>query len=258
MVNTDGVVKIFNVALSSVKHHTPEILTGVGVVGMISSTVLAVRATPKAIKIIEENKKEKSVDKLEPIDIVKQTWKLYIPSAIIGVASIGCIIGSNSISVRRNAALITAYTISESAAKEYKDTVTEIIPEKKVQEIKEAIAKDHISKDPVESHDIITTGNGNTLCYDILSGRYFYSSADKIRRSVNVINERLLDQSYISLNEFFYELGLEGTKLGEDLGWGISQGLINIDFTTQLSSDDQPCLVIGYDRMPMYDFDKWL
>ena len=69
---------------SSVSKHSPEILTGIGIAGMITTTVLAVKATPKAIKLIEAEKRVKHVDTLSPIDTVKTAWKCYIPAAITG------------------------------------------------------------------------------------------------------------------------------------------------------------------------------
>ena len=52
------------------------------------------------------------------------------------------------------------------------------------------------------------------------------------------------DEMYISLNEFYYAIGLDGIKVGEDLGWNIDTGYIELDFSSQLAKDDTPCLVI--------------
>lgn len=225
---------------------------------MITTTVLAVRATPKALMLVEEKKREEELDDLTPVETVKTTWKCYIPAAVTGSISVLCLIGASSVNARRNTALATAYSLSETAMREYKNKVVETIGENKEREVRDAVAKDRIERDPVTTHEVIVTGAGNTLCYDILSGRYFYSNVDKVNRSINAVNERLLDQSYVSLNDLFYELGLDNTKLGNELGWTIQQGLIRVDFSSQLSTDGTPCLVLDYDRMPAYDFDRWL
>ena len=81
-MNNQKLAKFFNSVKTSVSKHSPEILTGIGIAGMITTTVLAVRATPKALKLIEEKKDELSVDKLKPIDTVKATWKCYIPATV--------------------------------------------------------------------------------------------------------------------------------------------------------------------------------
>ena len=103
--------------------HTPEILVGFGIAGMLTTTVLAVKATPKALRLIEEKKKEEGVDKLTPVETVKVAWKCYIPAAAVATVSTGCLIGASSISGRRNAVLATAYKLAETAHKEYKEKV---------------------------------------------------------------------------------------------------------------------------------------
>ena len=100
---------------ASMKKHSPEILTGTGIAGMIVTTVMAVKATPKALILLEEKKDEYETDTLTPIEVIKTTWTCYIPSALIGGVSILCLIGASSVNLRRNAALATAYTLSETA-----------------------------------------------------------------------------------------------------------------------------------------------
>lgn len=250
--------KVAKSVRTTVSKHSPEILTGIGIAGMISTTVLAVKATPKALELIEEKKLEEDTDELTPVETVKTTWKCYIPAAVTGATSIVCLIGASSVSAKRNAALATAYTISESALREYKNKVVETIGEKKEKEVRDAIAKDRVEKNPVEKKEIVVTGNGTTKCYDHHAGRYFYSSMDKLKKIQNEINDRLIKDSYISLNEFYYAIGLEGTEIGRRLGWRIDEGLLELDFSSVLDSEGNPCLAIDYNIMPKYDFDKWL
>ena len=63
-----------SVKTATVKH-SPEILTGIGIAGMVTTTIMAVRATPKAIRLLEDEKHRQKADKLEPIDAVKVAWK---------------------------------------------------------------------------------------------------------------------------------------------------------------------------------------
>lgn len=239
---------------TSVSKHSPEILIGFGVAGMITSTVLAVRSTPKALKLIEEKKKELNVDKLTPIETVKTAWKCYIPSATVALVSTGCLIGSSTISLKRNAALATAYKIVETGYKDYKEKVVETLGEKKEEAIREKIAKEKVEKNPVKHNEVVVTNNGNTLCYDVLSGRYFKTDIDKIKKAVNEVNRRMITEMYVSLNEFYYELGLEGNKLGDELGWNIDKGLLKLDYSSILTENDEPCLVIDYEVAPKYDY----
>lgn len=242
----------------TVGKHSPEILTGIGIAGMISTVVLSVRATPKALELLEEKKVEECTDELTPIETVKTAWKCYIPAAVTGTMSVVCLIGANAVNVKRNAALATAYTISESALREYKNKVVETIGEKKEKEVRDEIAKDRVKNNPVKVTEIIETGNGTTRCYDHHAGRYFYSDIDKLKRIQNDINERLIKDGYISLNEFYYSIGLDGTEIGRRMGWRVDEGLLELDFSAILDSDGNPCLAIDYSIPPKYDFDKWL
>jgi len=250
-LNLSNIVKDVRTAM---KKHSPEILTGIGIAGMITSTVMAVRATPKAIKLIEEEKDRQNIEKLKPLDIIKTTWTCYIPAAITGGLSVICLIGASSVNARRNAALATAYTLSESALKEYQEKVIETIGEKKEQTVRDAIAKDRIDKNPVSSREVIITEKGNTLCYDAISGRYFKSDIDKLKKVENELNRRMRDEMYISLNEFYYEIGLNPISIGDDIGWNIDRGYIELNFSSQLTDDGNPCLVIDYQVTPRYDY----
>lgn len=250
--------------------HSPEILTGMGIAGMITTTILAVKATPKAMRLIEEEKtfKEKEAHevgifteedeeyafKLTPLEVVKAAWKPYIPAAVTGSLSIASLICASSTNARRNAALATAYSLSETALKEYREKVVETIGEKKEQAVLDKVAKDKIDRNPVVNNEVIITERGNTLCYDTISGRYFKSDPDMLKRVENDLNRRMIDEMYVSLNEFYYEIGLNGTSVGHDLGWNIDKGYIELRFSSQLASDGQPCLVVDFNTAPQYDF----
>ena len=238
---------------TSIRKHSPEILTGLGIAGMIATTVMAVRATPKAIQLIDEAKHEKE-EALTVPETVKTAWKCYIPAAITGVTSIACLVGASSVNARRNAAIATAYTLSETALREYKDKVVETIGEKKEQVVRDAIAKDKIEKNPLSKNEVYITNKGETLCYDAISGRYFKSDMDRLRKAENEINRRLLRDEYISLNEFYYEIGLGETKMGNDLGWNIGKGFVTFNFSSQLAEDGTPCLVLDFEVAPVYDY----
>ena len=79
--------KSFLLLKTSIKKHSPEILTGIGIAGMITTTVMAVRATPKALILIEERKEEIGVNQLEAVDLIKTTWMCYVPAALTGTLS---------------------------------------------------------------------------------------------------------------------------------------------------------------------------
>lgn len=249
---------VINSTKNFLSKHSPEILVGIGITGMVTSTVLAVKATPKALGLLEKAKEEKYGEDLTAIETIKTAWKPYIPSMIIGVASISCIIGASAVNTKRNAALATAYAISERSLLTYRDKVIETIGEKKDKEIREKIAQDEVDKKPVSNSQVIITSKGNTLCMDALSGRYFRSDLDKIKKIINELNRDIVTQNYVSLNELYYALGLEGLKNGSRLGWNINEGLIELSYSTCLAENDEPCIVINYETEPYYDFDKFI
>lgn len=249
-------------AAKAMDKHSPQILLGVGIAGMITTVVLAVKATPKALKLIEEAENPRIVDKtvvqdeLTTVETIKVAWKPYAPAMITGILSVTCLIGSNSVSTRRTAALATAYKISETALSEYKDKVIEKVGEKKEQAIRDEIAKDKIQKNPVNESNIIITGDGDVLCYDSLSGQYFKSTMDKIKQAEIDTNFELFNDMYISLNEFYNKLGIRNTKLGGELGWNIDSGKLQIDISSQIAENGQPCLVLDYEISPKYEFNR--
>ena len=239
------------------ERHAPEILTGIGVAGMVTSTVLAVKATPKAYRLVNDRKDELEVEKLPVTELVKTTWKCYIPAAVTCGASIACLVGASSVNFKRNAALATAYKLSEAALSEYKDAVIETIGEKKEQSVRDKVAEERLKKNPVSKSEVIVTGNGTTLCYDPVGNSYFKSSIQQIESAKNKLNARMLSENYVSLNDFYDELGIGPTKLGDDLGWDIyKDGLVEIAFSSRLAEDGTPCLVMDYSVAPRYEYYK--
>lgn len=261
-MNTMQLKAIFTELGKAARKHSPEILTGIGIAGMLSTTVFAVRATPKALMLIEEKKREKKFageqPELKKVEIVRTAWKPYIPAAVTGVASVACLVGASSVNARRNAALAAAYALSETTLADYKEKVVETIGEKKAQEVKDAIAKDKIDNDPVSRKEVVITDKGETLFYESLSGRYFKSDYESVRSAVNTLNEQLLLDECVTLNEFYDAIGLDSIEpLGEQLKWRVrpdssDKGLIQIDFSSQLTDDMTPCAVIGFSNPPKY------
>lgn len=252
-----NVAKFIKSAQAVVTKHSPEILTGLGVAGMITTTILAVKATPKALKLIEDAQYKKG-DNLTAVEKVKAAWKPYIPAAVTCIASAGCIIGANSVHLKRNAALATAYQLSSTALSEYKEKVVETIGEKKEQAIREKVAAEKVEKNPVESKDIIITGKGLTLFYDATFGKYFESDLESVKKSINNLNYRLLSEEYVSLNDFYDEIGVDRVEIGEEVGWNVGRdGMVDIAFGTAMSTDNRPCITLQYHVAPRYGYHKF-
>lgn len=250
------ITQIINDSKKFLGKHSPEILTGVGIIGMGCSIISAVKATPKAMMMVENKKNELNVNHLTPKETFLTIWRPYIPSAITFILSAGCIIGSNTINYKRNAALGAAYALSERTLIRYRDKVIDTLGERKEREIRDKIAQDDVNKNQPSQKQIIITAKGNTLCKDMISGRYFKSDIETIKQTINKLNRRLTYDHYISLNELYEELGLDDIKDGDLMGWNLDNGLIEPSFNACITEEDEPCIVFDVDISPKYDFDK--
>lgn len=260
------VSNFFKGVQKAVSKRSPEILTAIGITGMVSTTILAVKATPKALKQIDEakiNKMEIEDDEIElsltPIETIKVAWKPYVPAAITGSISIACLIFANTIHAKRTAALATAYQLSATALNEYKEKVIETIGEKKEKTIREQVAQEKVNKNPVSTTEVIIAGSGSVLFLEPVSMRYFESDIERIRKIINDINYQLSSgmNEYISLSQFYDEIGLSHTHISDDIGWNIGRdGLIDINFPATKADDGRPCLVLEYQVEPRRDYYK--
>lgn len=237
--------------------HEPELLTGLGITGLVFSTVWGVKATVSAVKAVERKKKELKVDKLPVKETIKTTWKYYIPVVASTAVSIPCIIGGNRIYSKRNAALAAAYTLSETALQQYQDKVTEIVGEKKAQEIHESVSADNVDKSYSKGKSsVVVTGEGDSLFYEPLTDRYFKTSWNKILKAANELNVDAANNmfGYITLTEWFEKLGLPPTDISDELGWSIEKhgvaGLIDVSIDSHLTEDNIPCGAIYYLNRP--------
>lgn len=109
-----------NKITTRIRHASPSILTVLSIAGVIGTTVTAVRATPKALHLIKDKKKELDVDQLEPKEAVQTTWKCYIPSILIGMGTVTCIIGIGCMDKRNQASLMSAYAMLNESYKQYR------------------------------------------------------------------------------------------------------------------------------------------
>lgn len=237
----------------------PEILTTVGIIGMFTTIALAIKATPKAVEIISEIKEEDKTEDPKEISkqIIKRVAPVYIPTTISAGLSVTCFIASVASGTRRYTLLASAYAISDNFMRDYQDKVIDIIGEKKERQIRDAVAKEQIAREPVTSKEVIITSSGDTLFFEPISNRYFKSDIEKIRKIENILNKRMLSENYISLNDFYYEIELSGTEIGDSIGFNIDNGFIEFNFSALLTDDGRPCIVIGYLNEPKYGFNRF-
>lgn len=248
------VSELFKVVSRFVSDNSPVILTAFAVGGVATTTAFAITGTIKAVSIrdelYEEYFNDEVLDEPTKVEVLKAVWPYYVPAFGMAIVTIGCVIGSNHINQRRNAALASVYGLTEAAFREYKDKVVEIIGEKKETAIRDEIATDELKKYPVSEPMVIKTGFGTTLCRDSLSGQYFRSDIDEIKKAVNDFNFDLNREIFLSLNEWYDMLGIENVELGRYLGWDVERGQLAPSYTSGLASNGEPCLVIKYNIVP--------
>lgn len=232
-----------------IKRRSPEILLGVGIAGFVGAVITAAKATPEAMRRIGTARRQNDGE-ITTKDKIIVAAPCYIPTVALCAASTTALIFSCSIHNKRNAALTAAYALSEAALKDYKLSVKEVLGDRSNEKVVDNIAKQKIDAvEPKESEEI-TAGHGTQLCYDTLSGREFWSDIETIRRAVNNLNKQLIDEQFISVNEWYYELGLDPTGEGHSLGWNADHGLIDISFSSQLNKNGIPEIVLMYNVQP--------
>ena len=241
------------------RRHGTAILIGTGAVGMVVTVVLAVDATPKAMKLIEAETEKKDAP-LTAKETVKAAWKPYIPTGVTCVLSLVCLGGAIGVHEHQYASIAAAYALTNADYRALRDKVSEVVGEKKMTEVEDSLAKDALAKSESSGEKtIIVTNKGNTLFYETISGRYFRADIDQIRRGVNEFNKQL-NLSYDnqgSLNDLYYCWGLTNAECGEDRGWRLDrEGLVDVFFSAQLTEDEEPCIVIGFRNPPVYNFER--
>jgi hypothetical protein len=209
-----------------VKRNASNILTCMGGVGVVATSVMAVKATPKVLLILEETEKEKG-EKLTRLEKIVAAGPAYLPSIAIGVSTIACIFGANMLNKRHQAALMSAYALIDNSYKEYKEKVKELYGEEYDER-----ARDEIAKDKYDEKDIL--GDDEELFYEEFSRRYFKSTHLKVQRALYDLNRELIMAECVTVNDYYKLLGLPPIDGGDEMGW--STGM-NFDYYWQLWID---------------------
>ena len=242
-----------------IKKHSPSILTAASIISGGASCILTVKATIKAhdiyIKMLEDSDYDERPTKKE---VFAEVYKFYIPPLTMFLSSSICSILSNAINIKRQAAITSAYTLAEMALRNKNEKLVELLTngkENKKTKMYDDISKKELIENPVKDDSIISTGHGNTLCYDSWSGRYFRSNIEFIRKKANDINADLNNELSIGLNDFYFELGLPQIRGAEHVGWNVNCNQVELVFSTHLADNGEPCLVLNYATEPIVDYD---
>lgn len=236
-----------------VKRNASTILTVTGGVGVVATTILAVKATPKALKVLEEAKEEKG-EKLTNLEVIQVAGPVYIPAVLTGVGTLTCIFGAHMLSKRQQASLLGAYALLDQSYKEYISKVDELYGEGSSNEIKEEIAKDKYKESEHEYEE--------PLFYDAFSRQYFNSTIEKVQRAEYYLNREIHMRGWADANEFYEMLGADLIEGGESIGWSEGgnlarywQGWIDFDHKKITMDDGLECYVISTFQEPYPNFE---
>jgi hypothetical protein len=238
--------------------NSPSLLTGLAVVGTVATSVLTFRAAWRVGRDLNARHYEPMLEGdppevLETKEILLDYWTEFVPPVVAATGTVACIIAAHQIGSRRTAAVAAAYTLSEKAYAEYREKVQDKIGDKKEQKVRDEIAQDRVDRNPISTSEVVITGNGDVMCYDSLTGRYFKSSMERVRAAENEINKQILTHDYATLSEFYDKLGLTATAFSNEVGWNTNR-MLEVRFSTVISEDGQPCISIDYDELPIREY----
>ena len=254
---------------NTIERNSTTILTGAGIAGVVLTAVLTARAAIRAssaitlaedVKWTEARETDPDFDQTKNAGLtvrekVALNWKLFVPAAASGGATIACIVWANRIGLQRNAALLAAAALADTAFREYKSEVLEQIGEAKERKVRDAVAVKRMTENPPDK-SIVVVGGDETICYDMFGGRYFRCSMETLNQAANLVNSSILGgNGCASLNEFYEAIGLDSVAGGEVVGFNIDNQ-IRLGFTSHLSPDGRPCLAVYFVDDPKADFGK--
>ena len=249
--------RLLSTSQKFLKKKSATILTCMGAAGVVATTVTAVKATPKALLLLDNAKEEKG-EELSKLEVVKIAGPVYIPSIVLGVSTLACIFGVNMLNKRGQASLMSAYALLDSSYKDYKKKVDELYGSEAGNLIRTEIAKDKYEERPIESID-----DDKQLYYDYYSGRYFEATPYQVKRAEYEINRSLMTQDAAYLNEWYRLLGMETLDHGYDFGWSTCMNMdaywqtwIDFHHERVVMDDGLECIIITFMQDP-YPEDDW-
>jgi hypothetical protein len=258
--------------------NSPVILTALGVTGTLGTAYLAAKGAFKSTLILDEtaqNKRQslykerpelrdKSLRGMTPEEreiydeaqeltfqeMWNATWKCYVPAAGVAALTVASIICATRIGTRRAAAMASAYAVAEKGFEEYRKKVAERIGKNKEREVQDEIAKDRVVKKPIPNSLVIVEGS-DVLCYDMWTDRLFRSSWTALEKAANNLNFQILHHEYATLTDWYHLIGLPSTEFSDHVGWSDK---MELNITTTTSSDNRPCLAVGFVNRPSAEY----
>lgn len=249
--------KLLESSMKFIKRNGSTILTCVGSVGVVATTVMAVKSTTKAVKLLEQAEVQKE-EPLTVLEKIKVAGPSYIPVVLVGVSTIACIFGANVLNKRQQASLLSAYALLDNSYKEYKKKVTELYGENADAHVRSELAKDAYKESDVEYED------NKLLFYDEYRQEYFNATMEDVLQAEYILNRDFSYHGYATLNDFYDLLKLPRTDYGEVLGWN-SYMLQEYQWYSWIEfyhrkvelEDGMECYIIEIVTDPVPDFEEY-
>ena len=253
--------------------NAPNLLTGTALVGLGTTAAFTGWGCIRANEIVRDHhaqlvcdwyekggeSKGEPIPKLTTKDIVLLSYKPLIPAGISFICTAGCIILARTTSAAQTNAALAWGTVASQTLADVRQEMRNVLGEKKAKEIQDNVAQHYIDEKHPESTIMVTDEEAQVLCYEKPFNHEFKSSYEDIRAAVNTINEMFQSDVWISLNEFYYILGIPPIPLGYDLGWHRDNGYLAVDFSAGVNKQHKPCLVIDFrldERISGNEFSK--
>lgn len=249
--------KLLGKSKSFFKKNGSTILTCAGAAGVVATSVMAVKATPKAMKLIEQAKEEKGAE-LTKWEITKVAAPTYIPALSVGIATVTCIFGANMLNKRHQAALMSAYALLDQTHKDYKRKTKEIYGEDADKRINEELAKEDYN------HCKVITNSDTQLFYDMFSKRYYESTMEQVKDAEYQLNRKIAIGYSATIDDYYRCLGIDGIESGDIMGW--ASGMLMeyywqewVDFTYEkaVMDDGLECWIVSINQEPVIDFEYY-
>lgn len=225
---------------NTLTRQSPAILAALGCLGFITSVVMSAKATPKAMKILEAQPEDSTT-----MEKVKAIAPIYAPTIGMMLLSTACAVSSNRIHRYRYTSLLALYSIGEKSLQRWQNAVLDEVGEKKYENVRERIIS---PEDPIPT--VVMMDEERVLFFDTYSGRYFRSdSVETVRKIVNDLNDLLFGEDFVSLNEFYFEIGLPNVEFGDEAGWNIADGSIKVTYDAFIKND-KPCISVSFVLSP--------
>ena len=237
------------------------ILTGLGVVGVATTAVLAAKATPKALELLQEKDEYKQEAYGEPLTRFEKVLAMapaYIPAVLTGLATVSCIVGMNRVSYTKQASLISAYTYLNSSYEEYRRKVKEVFGEEGEAKVRAELGRE------IELYEKYGSLHEPRLFYDEISNRYFEMSMYEMKEAEYNMNRMFNFLGALKLNEVYEFFNLGPTEYGESVGWAalrdwevIGYSWIEATFDEITTHDGLQAFAIRFNMQPTKDYLQW-